>query len=283
MQHEDRIIKRKPMKRLSLLPIYILLATSMSTRSIQAESFFEALANFFNAIVENASPKTDPKYSLTRNQVENYIDLYVTSIHYTLRPDINTTDITKIKNKITYGINNASNLYIWIQGVRWFNKDMIDEIMLSAIIEHIEESSYAYALRQTNSASIASKISASIRNNALAIIQKTSTLEPEKLRPFFGTKLESTVQQALYHAGYSYVITPNPTISPAQIYPSELCCICLELFSSRVERVFLYPCGHDMCKVCAIEYFFENNGNKKNCPLCRSIVNLEKLFEDLEI
>lgn len=263
---------------------YSMFALTLSSGQAQgADNFFQALANFFTTLAESATPKTDPKYTLTRKQVDSYVHMYITSIKQTLYPAVSQTDMNQLTKKINHGMSSRSDLYIWIQGVRWYDKEKIDQIILSAMLEIIEENSYIYALKQTNNKVIAQKVAQSMYNNALAITQKTSILDPAKLRPFFGAALHQAIRKAITQFDAAYQQSFTPSAPAVQLYPSSICCICLNDFSTKIERIFLYPCGHDMCKFCALEYFFEDHGNSKTCPQCRSIVNLEQLFEDLGI
>lgn len=78
-------------------------------------------------------------------------------------------------------------------------------------------------------------------------------------------------------------VQPQPAYNPSyssepfydfDVYPSDDCCCCIESFDD-VERVFLKPCGHDICKDCAYQWFF--GGNNDSCPHCRATVDLNYL------
>ncbi len=187
-----------------------------------------------------------------------------------------------------------------------YSKDVIDQYISSAILEYIEDTSYRYALKQTNNSTVARKIAESMRNNALARIQKYGFLDAESLAPFVGSALKRAVREAInrYDVPHQHDYRPSdynnrppaynpeyqepkpaPAYSPdyqeEKLYPSEACCTCLESFDS-VSRVFLKPCGHDICKDCAYQWFFVPNRNdNKTCPQCRSSVNLDKLSMDV--
>jgi hypothetical protein len=154
-----------------------------------------------------------------------------------------------------------------------------------------------------------------MRNNALARIQKYGALDFEALVEFVGDALKNAIKDklGLYYlpentnsnsfatpasntnqnipiAGVSPVAGVTPYTEPQQIatdpiaipvesiqlFPSDSCCSCLESFNV-VERVFLYPCGHDICKSCAYSWFFNPLSPHTTCPQCRAAVNLDKL------
>ncbi len=60
----------------------------------------------------------------------------------------------------------------------------------------------------------------------------------------------------------------------AHRYASDECCVCLEDMTSST-RVFLWPCGHDMCRSCAKETHIARG--IENCSKCRSAVDKRML------
>jgi len=76
---------------------------------------------------------------------------------------------------------------------------------------------------------------------------------------------------------------PKPSAPPLEaqkLYTSTECVVCLEEFGGSVKRLYLKPCGHDICKQCAFDWFFGSN-QKRTCPQCRANVNLDALQQDI--
>lgn len=306
------------MKRYTAYSTYILIFMSMNSIStLEARGFFDALADFFYTLNQDNPPQQNAKYTLSRKQAENYIDMYIASLNNELRPNASDYDIQKIREKTYNAFNQSSTIYIWVSGIRMYNKDMIDQFLLSAIVEVVESNTYNYAYSQTNNSTTAAKITQIIRIQLMKLIERKHTLDAYDLRPFFGYSLNQTIireitnlsPQSYYPSGSSYYQSnygatgrtgnsgstghtgrtgstgaPRDNASYAgQTYASRSCCVCLDDFGGATERLFLKPCGHDMCKMCALDHFFPNNlpNQTKTCPTCRSYVDLEELYNDI--
>jgi hypothetical protein len=214
----------------------------------------------------------------------------------------------RLKNLILNNVLYSSYVYTWTTSGKYYSKDLIDQYISSAILEYIEDTSYNYAYKKTGDSRIAHKIADSMRNNALARMQRYGALDAESLAPFVGRALKRAVDDYLNQWQYNVLYqapshqyqsfnyestsyTQPPAQSPEyeeeqKFYPSDTCCVCLESFdennNNSVSRVFLQPCGHDMCKSCAYQWFFVPNRNDaKTCPQCRGKVNLDKLSTDV--
>lgn len=277
-------------------PILLSLGLLVSCQPIVQATIFDDIANWFGWNNESAPKPQTPtgEYNLTLRQARSYVAQYLASIDQGLRPHIYSADMKWLNDEVYKAIKESSIVYKWIANDKWYSKDKIDQIVLSTLLDLVKNKSYQYALEESNNRTVSEKIATSIRNNALAIIQKPAVLDIESLRPFFGDNLKRRIRQELhrfdvpYQQNYGVSYSEQPisyTEQPyaAHYYPSEACCVCLEKFDI-VERVFLKPCGHDMCKICAIEWFYEYNADRtKTCPICRSWVNLDQLGIDLEI
>jgi hypothetical protein len=294
------------MKRsLSATRLFILITlNTIHISTLQAKGFFETLSDFFTNLTEDIQPQTNTKYTLSRKQAENYIDLYIASLGNALRPNACEYDIQKIKEKAYTAFNQSSNVFIWVSGIRMYNKDMIDQFLLSAIIEVVESNTYVYTYNQTHNTSTASKIAQIMRTRLMSLITNNSTIDPYRLKPFFGYQLNQTILNEIAtltssynymenayqpygstgYTGYGYTGRTGSTGGYySGTYPSRSCCICFDEFGGATERLFLKPCGHDMCKMCALDYFFPNNlpDQTKKCPMCRGWVDLEELYNDV--
>ncbi len=234
------------------------------------------------------------EYNMRLSQARSYVAQYLASIDHGLRPHVYNNDMDWLKSQVYQALRESSFVYKWISNRKWYSRDKINQIVLSNLLDLIKNNSYSYALEQSNNQMVSQKIADSMRNNALAIIQKYASLDIQLLRPFFGDNLKRRIRKELNNFDvpyqHNYDISYNQesisyTEQPyaAHYYPSEACCVCLEQFDI-VERIFLKPCGHDMCKICAIEWFYEYNADQtKTCPICRSWVNLDQLGIDLNI
>lgn len=197
------------MKRYASYSTYILIFISMNTMSstLHARGFFDALADFFNSIGQDGPLQQNAKYTLSRRQAESYIDMYVASLSNELRPNASDYDIQRIREKAYNAFNQSSTVYIWISGIRMYNKDMIDQFLLSAIVEVVESNTYSYAYSQTNNSTIASKISQTIRTRLMHFIENKYTLDAYNLRPFFGYQLNQTILKEIILLSQQYYPT----------------------------------------------------------------------------
>ena len=90
----------------------------------------------------------------------------------------------------------------------------------------------------------------------------------------------TTSHQLMGHSDPTTIDIPTQSI----LHTSTSCCICMELFEEVIiERLYLNPCGHDICEICALEWFFPNNilDQQKPCPTCRSTIDFDVLCDDL--
>jgi hypothetical protein len=303
----------------NFLPTLSIIALLSVASTVHADNF---LADMFAALLGNspqqpATPPTPAGY-LTEAQAKSYVDQIIASIVYEFNPS--ASDSAYLATLIRKTVLESPQTYSYSPyGKKQYKKDIIDQYINGAVIEYIETKSYNYTLQRTYDKSVARKISESMRGNAMAIINKTGTVNPADLKKFVGSSLQKAVDDYLksiqpaptYTSSYStpkpsappayayppaYSATPTPTAPPAydyppayeappaytpteKEYPSKDCCVCLESFKS-VDRVFLRPCGHDMCKNCIFQWFFGKEGHK-TCPTCRGTVNLERLSQDL--
>lgn len=275
--------------------LIILLATASPAH---ANRVMQALATILDTFTTNLvcnksvapSPAQAKKYTLSRKQLEDYLDNYFASLGYELYPNITQDELTGMKSTVTNTIQYATDSYIWVSGVRFYDKNKVDGFILDAIIQSIEQSSYTIAYNQSYNSALATKVSQSIRKSAASYIQKQSFLDPQQLKQFFGYSLTQLVRDRInkidipYQQPYTPPVvynTPKPTAPP--VYESASCCICLESFSASYKRIYLKPCGHDICEGCALNWFFPADmpDRTRTCPHCRSSVNFDALFNDL--
>ena len=268
------------------------------TSPAQAGSFIDVLSTIFDTFTTNLvstasvapSPAQGKKYSLSRRQLDEYLDNYFVSLGYELYPNITQEELTSMKSAVTNTIQYASNCYIWVSGVRFYDKDKIDSFILDAMVNSIEQSSYTIAYNQSYNSTLATKASQSIRKSVTSYIQQQSFLDPQKLKQYFGYSLTQMVRERInqidmpYQQPYTPPVvynTPKPSAPP--LYESASCCICMESFSSKCQRIYLKPCGHDICDSCALNWFFPSDmpDRTRTCPQCRGSVNFDALYNSL--
>ncbi len=291
------------MKHNVSFPTYLIIFISMNTiisTTAQAKGFFDVLSDFFDGLAQNTQPQPNKTYTLSHKQAQNYIDLYIASLNNGLRPNASDSDIQNIRNKTYTAFNQSSTIFIWISGIRMYNKDMIDQFLLSAIIETVESNTYNYAYDLTKNTHAASKITQTMRTKLMKLIERKQVLDSQELRPFFGHPLYQMIRTEIANIPYQYnnagISSGYPSYNnyglsghtgssnqTSSTYASRACCICFDNFGGATERLFLKPCGHDICTMCALDYFFPNNlpDQTKKCPICRAWVNLEELYNDV--
>lgn len=258
---------------------------------------------------ENIGPRRtaqsaeDSTYTLSETQARNYIDQCIAAIDYSLRPNIQDNELQELARCIKDSVERGTNTYKYTSSGKKYNKDKIDQYINSGILSYIEQTSYNYALQQTNNSTVARKIAESMRNNALARIQRASSLDAESLTMFIGSSLRAAVREQINrfdvpaqqnyrptnntptnnynpnaHAqsGYAQAPTTDATAHTDRTFPTPDCPVCMESFDT-VTRLFLTPCGHNMCKTCAYNWCFTES--KSTCPICRGNINRQQLAE----
>lgn len=276
----------------------LLISSTLTTHAFDLQGCLEQLTSWLQSlnsatqqeipVASAASP--NHKYTLSARQVQEYLDNYFATLEYGLYPAATHSDISAIRAITANKIETDRSIYIWVSGVRFYNKDMIDQYSLEAIVEYIENSSYNLAYNQVFNGATANKVSLSIKASAQATINNMSYLDLSQIQKFFGAALSQLVRQRINQIDTpyqpSYTPQAQPTTNSQSLYPSTSCCICLEDFGAVTnKRIYLKPCGHDICKLCALNYFFPADmpDRTRKCPHCRSNVNFDALFNDLEL
>lgn len=219
----------------------------------------------------------------TEREATDYIAQSINALERALETYMRRTDLTTLKHAIQNSVRNAH--YAYQNGTRRISKDIIDQVIASAVLEYIEKAAYDYAYNSTKDSSASRRISESMRNNALALIAQKNVVDFELLVPFVGFALEKAINDKIQYAAPVAQATPaskstEQSVQVEKQYKSSECCICLEDFDEDVKRVYLSPCGHDMCTNCAYDWFF-GIIQKTTCPQCRGSVNLNKLQETI--
>ena len=232
-------------------------------------SLHQSQAFFWNSS-HNPTHHPSSYGSLTWQQAKNYVEDHIADFEHALRHHVNNRSLTVLKNMILDTIRENTSIYHYHPSGT-YKKDLLDQYINSAILTYIEQESYQYAYKKIKNRKVAEKISESMRNNAMALMNH-GAVDPNKLVKFVGKSLHKAVREALNRFDLPY---EQQIQQPHHVYPSEECVVCTESFSI-VRRIFFHPCGHDMCTGCARQYFFGSYA-KSTCPWCRATVNQQQL------
>lgn len=259
--------------------------------TLHASSFFDELLG--SGVSHSSSYSRPDQHSstngLSESKAQSYVKSLIRSLHQAFAPYMKKKTLQALEESIRHNALNSGTTYQWTSNGKRFSTDLIDQVVASLVLQWIEESAYKYAYKKNHDRTFAMQVATSLRNNALARIDSRGALAFDALVVFIGSSMEKEVDRLLaqqHSSSESYsssnTYAPKPS-APAQFqtasydfktYPSTECAVCYEDLTNHT-RVFLKPCGHDMCKNCASTWFFTNN--KKSCPQCRSTVDRDHL------
>lgn len=231
--------------------------------------------------------------TMSDSQMRSYVRQVCRAFGY----DLTYSEVNDLEQAIIRAVTYDSATY---QSGRYggYIKDKVDQYVCSGILQFIEEYAYSYAYKRVQNNSRARAIAESMRNNGHALIIQSNSLSAAQLGQFVGSALKKAVDYELANTQPSYnkpqhsnPPAHNPEYTQYQTqqsaaaaaaantahygtYPSDECCVCIESFKD-VRRIFLKPCGHDICVSCAYAWFFD--GKNKTCPHCRAKVSLADL------
>ena len=251
----------------------------------------------------NNQPRVE---TFSRTEMSSYVRQICRAFGYQL----STYEVSRLEEVIIRAITNDQTCYYNGRNAGYI-KEKVNQYINSGILEYIEEYAYNYAYKKLNNQKRARAIAESMRNNALALISQSNTIQAAKIAQYVGSALYKAVEYEMaqssnyYPEQYSNPPAYNPEYTQQYVpekpsyqekpshhynqqnqssytsqpqssfitYPSDDC-ICMESFSD-VQRIFLRPCGHDICMTCAYAWFLENSN--KTCPQCRAVVSLPDL------
>jgi hypothetical protein len=210
---------------------------------------------------------------------DKHLESYVSEcIEYWFYPNQEYSEIRKLTKLICQdirGSNQESFTWNWnsLAFEYGYKREYIEQLMRGAVIDYVKERSYEIA-RKFGSSQTAAKVSQIIANELFELCSQSIEMRGSIFSSYAGRALRERVEH-LYH----WVLNNGDYISPsstviAHLYPSDDCCICYDSFN-EVSRVFLAPCGHDICVTCAERWFYTEN--KKSCPQCRQTVDKKAL------
>jgi hypothetical protein len=159
-----------------------------------------------------------------------------------------------------------------IKESKFSSKDLVDQLLLSAVVEFVEEASFDSAFAQTHNRDFAQRISASMRNNVMALIAKQSYVNASLIKPFVGSALQKVIDKEL--ANNNSATFQSNTNSPSSTNISAYapsCCVC----ASKDKIITLLQCKHKMCSSCARKRFDELQ--YYTCSSCHAPVDIQAL------
>jgi len=140
---------------------------------------------------------------------------------------------------------------------RW-HEEKLKTGIFGKIVTLLSNKAYAYAIQKTGSPVIADLIRKKI---ATELIQKIES-DKKSLTMYLGKAREAQVEEMIQeivtkeHYQKHHQKKENTTS-----HPSNKCVRCLKSFK-QAKRVYLYPCGHNICAQCF-------KACNTTCPICR--------------
>ncbi len=222
------------------------------------------------ATLITASPKR-----LNQDNLKNYVEHYVTTLFG--RPTYNNREVNEIARNIAHAVKNDNRVaqWNWLEWRYEYNAHDVQEAIHAHVVNHIEDTVRNIAYDYTRDGNTINQLVKHFSNEATRILTQSSNLGGR-----FADFLHDKLKQKVWRAKEKFDKEWREQQPQIQLYPSEDCCVCMEDFDD-VQRIFLFPCGHDICAGCAHQWFFGQH--KSSCPHCRSTVNCSKLRETLNI
>ena len=206
-------------------------------------------------LIASTVPPQD--YLHGQQQLFNYVDHYTQALF-----SPHNVDSRPIAETIYYGEP------YWNRKV--FRYDHVKQVIHSEVLREICQNARFYLERKESDTTMREAVIDALRAELINTLEQ-STLNG-KFAPFVGKQLENQLEQILTQQRL------KRQTQQLKLYPTEACVSCLEDFDQQaIEQIFLIPCGHDICKNCAHNWFFWQN--KDTCPLCRAQVDKQRLSE----
>jgi len=149
---------------------------------------------------------------------------------------------------------------------RKWHEGKLEAGIFGKIVILLSKRSYEYALKKTGNPVIADMVKRIISSELIDKIESNR----ESLAVYIGKdreiKVDGIINQIIDKENYTRNPPKQGALTQKQkksftMYPSNRCVRCLKSFR-QVKRVYLYPCGHDMCQDCFKTYHTK-------CPICR--------------
>lgn len=211
-----------------------------------------------------------PEKPLDFNTLPRYTEHYINTLFGTHRDQSHEERefLTHIRNRTESSAKTSCADYFFIFPTGTFNRECVEHAIRTTSLNVIVEEAHTIAYGYTHVTATLTYINETITNEILRIFSESGNLNGT-LRNYLGENLKQKVWQL------KNKFDAQKRVAQPNRYPSESCCTCLESFGGAVERVFLEPCGHDICPDCAREWFFTRNN--PSCPTCRTDVSKRTL------
>lgn len=159
----------------------------------------------------------------------------------------------------------------------------VEKQTIDGIINYCSRKSGIMAYSRTCNIHIANRIQARIEQEMKNMYANADTLLSGTFAPFVGTALREKVYQLCnqFDTPYQRPAQPQPAVQQPVLYTEKECRVCMEPFSNTVIRMYVMPCGHDICTECARKHFVEYKHDA--CPACRQTVNRTDLEQKLSM
>lgn len=235
---------------------------------IMMKKFIAIILLTFASTALSAAPSGSAQNYLKEKHLKSYI---TQCIEYWFYPEHNSPELkmlAKAVRKTIEATNGDSYQWNWnsLAYEALYTREYVEQLLRGAIIEHLTEKSRSVALSFTSKA-WAHHIADRINQELINLCFQSIELKQGIFSGYTGASLRNHVIE-----WYDYL--QQQSYAPVTVYPSTECCICYESFYDAA-RVFLVPCGHDICVNCAERWFFTQH--KTSCPQCRQTVDKHAL------
>lgn len=195
--------------------------------------------------------------ALSGNRIPSYTDHYIKTLFGAHRdqPQENREFLHELKREAT----NATE-----------NRPCVEEAIRSTTCEYIIRKAREIARGYTSDPKTVEAVCQKFRNDLFNIFTNGGDLNGS-LRDYFGNE---RIKDRVWRAKEQYDQQKREEAKRSaahafRTYPSDECCICYTDFQ-HIARIFLHPCGHDLCVSCAKS--LAARSAEMNCPQCRAIV-----------
>lgn len=247
----------------------------MSTRM-----FTRGLFLAMTTAVLQVSARTLPTGSLGVEQIRNYIVNIVDTLISDGGSVANVHARAEIANRVYRDVTRARTF-----GELWDSRTIIrqdtyvyDET-IKGICDYSAGKSFDIAYARTWNTRVAQRVKDRILVEMKSLYNASGTLMGGAFKPYVGNALVEKVNQLCNQFDTPYIAPKQPQLCIQKLYTEKDCRVCFETFSSQVVRIYLKPCGHDICVDCARKHFIDYKNN--TCPACRRAVDRHELEKSL--
>lgn len=212
------------------------------------------------------SPLLPPTNLLNEKQIQNYVGNVLDAL-FALNHDA-SDDKRAIEHHVTKKLVEPTTLEKEYNIPVERTQQQVYQEVLNAIVNYVEKKSFYIAKQHTGNHRVTSVISKSIKLELSQKISSSGDFQIGALGEFVGNRLEQKVRNMSYRFDVPYQ-------KVIKRFDERRCRVCLNRFSKDLSWIYVSPCGHDMCVVCAQNYFIKKD--KKVCPACNQEVDKYQL------